>query len=160
MHYRSLLLPLLLGSLSLGTATASLAAGGHDHHQQHGDSVQTLRLDNGKRWVTDAPLRKAMGELGSALHATHDAIHQDRLPTAEYERLAALVNDQVAYMVKNCSLPEQADAQLHLVIASLLAGAEEMAGHGGEGRRAGAVRVITALNDYGSHFDHPGFKRF
>ena len=48
MHYRSLLLPLLLGSLSLGTAIASLAAGGHDHHQ-HGDSAQTLRLDNGKQ---------------------------------------------------------------------------------------------------------------
>ena len=159
MNYRSLLLPLLLGSLSLGAATTSLAAGGHDHHQ-HGDSAQTLRLDNGKRWTTDAPLRKAMGELGAALHAAHHAVHEDRLATAEYERLATLVNDRVAYMVKNCSLSEQADAQLHLIITSLLAGAEEMAGHGGEGRRAGAVRVITALNDYGSHFDHPGFKRF
>jgi hypothetical protein len=33
-----------------------------------------------------------------------------------------------------------------------------MAGKADGQRRAGAVQVIGALDDYGSHFEHAGFK--
>jgi hypothetical protein len=66
----------------------------------------------------------------------------------------------VAGIVQNCKLEPEADAQLHIVIAELMAGAEAMEGKvKGETRRAGAERVAKALNAYGEHFEHPGWKR-
>jgi hypothetical protein len=62
--------------------------------------------------------------------------------------------------VQNCKLEPEADAQLHIVIAELLAGAEAMQGkEPGVARRAGAKRVVKALNAYGEHFEHAGWKR-
>lgn len=74
----------------------------------------------------------------------------------KYAAKAERVNAEVAYIVQNCKLPEDADAQLHLVIGELMAGADQMKGeHAGEG----AARVAKALNAYGEFFDHPGWKR-
>ncbi len=65
----------------------------------------------------------------------------------------------MAGIVQNCKLDKEADAQLHLVLADLLAGAETMQGKGKhEARREGAEKVAKALDAYGRHFDHPGWK--
>jgi hypothetical protein len=65
----------------------------------------------------------------------------------------------VAYIVANCRLSPDADAMLHLVIAELLAGADAMEGKAkGANPGAGADKVIQALDDYGRHFDHPGWQ--
>ena len=62
--------------------------------------------------------------------------------------------------MQNCKLEPEADAQLHIVIAELLAGAEAMQRKdGGVEPRAGAERVAKALNAYGEHFEHAGWKR-
>jgi hypothetical protein len=48
---------------------------------------------------------------------------------------------------------------LHLVIADLGTGTDAMAGKNPQLRPAlGLVKVAQAVNQYGSHFDHPGFK--
>ena len=48
---------------------------------------------------------------------------------------------------------------LHLVIADLGEGTEAMAGKNAELPPAqGPAKVALAINEYGSHFDHPGFK--
>ena len=77
-----------------------------------------------------------------------------------YEALATKVTAEVAGIVQNCKLEPAADAQLHIVIADLMAGAEAMEGKvKGQTRRAGAEKVANALNAYGEHFDHAGWKR-
>ena len=49
--------------------------------------------------------------------------------------------------------------QLHLVIADILAGVEAMEGKvKGEPRREGAEKIARALQAYGEHFDHAGWK--
>jgi len=63
------------------------------------------------------------------------------------EALAKKVESEVAGIVQNCKLEPEADAQLHIVIADLMAGADD------------AERVAKALNAYGEHFDHAGWKR-
>ena len=61
-------------------------------------------------------------------------------------------------MVANCKLEPKADQQLHFIIADLLEGAEQMAGKSAAGKRqGGAVRVVGALEKYGSYFDDAGF---
>ncbi len=64
---------------------------------------------------------------------------------------------QVAYMVENCKLSAEADAQLHLIIAQLLAGADAMSG-APAGQRDGAVTVVGALGDYATYFADDSFK--
>jgi hypothetical protein len=127
---------------------APLAFGqaGHDHG--HAADEAKLVLNQGKKWPTDAPLRQGMENIRDALGKR-----------MKYEALAAKVNLEVAGIVQNCKLEPEADAQLHIVIAELMAGAEAMQGKvKGETRRAGAEKVARALNAYAEHFDHAGWK--
>jgi len=140
---------------TLGHAGTSLAATSHDHG--HGEGAPALQLDAGKRWATDAPLRQAMGTINNDMRQALPAIHEDRLPTARYGDLAETVRGQVAYMVENCKLSAEADAQLHLIIAQLLAGADAMSGAPAD-QRDGAVTVVGALGDYATYFADDGFK--
>lgn len=139
--------------------TAALALGGAafaaEEHDHHGAAEAKLVLNHGKKWQTDAPLRKGMENIRAAVAKDVKAIHADKAAPKQYQALAAKVNGEVAYIVQNCKLPEDADAQLHLVIAELMAGAEAMQG---EHARAGAERVAKTLNQYGKFFDHPGWR--
>ncbi len=98
------------------------------HDHGHGEGAPALQLDAGKRWAT-----------------------------ARYGELAETVRGQVAYMVENCKLSAEADAQLHLIIAQLLAGADAMSG-APAGQRDGAVTVVGALGDYATYFADDSFK--
>ena len=141
---------------------ALLAAGGasaqHDHGSAAGATAQ-LQLDHGKRWATDAPLRRGMSEIRNQVTSAPRAVHAGKAKPAEYKALAARIEKEAARVVAECKLEPRADAQLHLVIADLLAGVEAMkdAPDGAKGRE-GLLRVATALNAYGRHFDHPGWK--
>ena len=127
------------------TFAGPAAAAGESHEHGHGAGEAKLTLDHGRKWQTDAPLRKGMENIRAVLATGQKP-----------EALAELVNAEVAYIVQNCKLPEDADAQLHLVIAELLAGADAMKG---EHAREGAERVAKALNEYGQFFDHPGWRK-
>lgn len=151
----AILLPLIVASLVLaGAAQAADDPAAHDH----GDIPFALQLDNGQKWAVDAPLSKAMGDISASMRGALDAIHADRLAPADYAPLASQVNDSVAYMIANCNLPADADAQLHMVIAELMRGAEARAGGSAEAPRAGAIQVIQALDAYHHYFDDPDFE--
>ena len=143
-----------LTALSLAASGPVLAASGaHDHG--HGATPATLQLNAGQKWETDAPLRAAMGEIRQLMGASLDAIHAETMSAASYQALAGKVEAAVGEIVANCKLPPAADAQLHLVVADLLAGTEQMAGK--TGQINGAVKVIGALDSYGKFFDDAGF---
>ncbi|HET6720648.1 MAG TPA: hypothetical protein VFH22_13425, partial [Rhodocyclaceae bacterium] len=150
---------LLAAGLSLAVAAHAAPAHQHGAPEAHGAAAKPLQLDAGKKWATDEALRQAMGKIRQAVAASMHDIHQNRLPAAGYATLARKVEGEVGNIVANCKLAPQADAQLHLVIADLLAGAGTMAGQVGKApRRDGAVQVIGALEKYASYFDDPGFK--
>lgn len=150
---------LVVGALCLAGAGPALAASGHGHQHDHDAATATLQLDAGKKWETDAALRLAMGNIRQAMAGALPAIHENRLPTKAYSQLAHRVEEAVGQIVANCKLAPAADAQLHIVVAELLAGAEGMAGQAsGAKRRNGAVQVIGALEKYATYFDDPGFK--
>lgn len=141
---------------ALGFSGVSLAADSaavHDH--DHGDVPFEMQLNNGEKWAIDPPLRQAMGDISEAMRQSLPAIHEDRLPAEDYVPLANQINDGVAHMIANCELPPDADAQLHMVIAQLMAGSEKMAGS--DAPRDGAVQVLGALDAYDQYFDDPEF---
>ena len=50
------------------------------------------------------------------------------------------------------------DANLHLIVAELLAGADAMQGKSKTTPAAGAAQAVRAVNQYGRYFDHAGWK--
>lgn len=142
---------LLVSGTSLATDIAV-----HDH--DHGNAPFELQLNNGEKWEIDAHLSKAMSDISLVMRESIDTIHKDQLPAAEYVPLADQINDSVAYMVANCELPPEADAQLHMVIAQLVTGSDKMAGNNLDATpRDGAVQVLGALEAYEQYFNDPDF---
>jgi hypothetical protein len=100
-----------------------------------------------------------MGRIRGLVEPQLGEAHAGKLTPAQYRELATQVEIEVGGVVANCKLEPEADAMLHLVIADLAQGADTMAGKNAKVRPAlGLVKVAQAVNQYGSHFDHPGFK--
>jgi hypothetical protein len=125
----------LAAALSLAFGAPAFAAG-DAHSHDHAAGEAKLVLNQGKKWQTDAPLRQGMENIRGAV-----------AKGMKSDALAKKVEAEVAGIVQNCKLEPAADEQLHIVIADLLAGA------------ADPHRVTEALNAYGEHFDHAGWKR-
>ncbi len=142
-------------ALAIAPAIGSAQATGAHEHAAHGK----LALDHGKQWPTDEALRTGMTNIRKLIEPQLGTIHSGRLTAAQYGELAGKVEAQVGFIVANCKLEPNADAMLHLVVADLAGGADAMAGKDAKVRPAqGAVQVLTALNDYGRYFNHPGWK--
>lgn len=128
----------------------------HDHDAA---APHRLTLNQGSKWATDAPLRAGMQRIRDLVEPQLGAAHAGRLTPAQYRDLATRVETEVGGIVANCKLEPKADAMLHLVIADIGAGTDTMAGKDAKARPAlGLVKVAQAVNQYGSHFDDPGFK--
>ena len=150
---------LIHAALAAAFAFSAPALAAEEHAHDHAAAGATLQLNQGMKWQTDEALRKGMTSMRAALAKDLKAIHANKASDAQYEALAAKLNGEVAYVVQNCKLEPKADAELHKVIAELLGGAEAMQGkEAGVPRRDGAVRVLKALEAYGEHFDHPGWR--
>lgn len=129
-------------------------ASAQDHSHSHGhEKPAQLTLDNGKKWSTDGNLRQGMSRIRDALIAELPAIHSGKATAEQYRALAHKMNDQIAFMAKNCKLDQKTDAMLHLVLADIIAGSDAMTAQDGNG----AEQIAGALDSYGTYFDHPGW---
>lgn len=136
--------------------TAPASAQSHDHGSAtHGK----LSLNHGHKWATDDALRSGMSRIRELVGPQVAAAHAGKLTRAQYAGLASKIETEIGSIVANCKLEPEADAMLHLVIADLLEGVEAMAGKNDRLRPAkGLEKAALAVNGYGRHFDHPGFK--
>ncbi|MCM8594841.1 hypothetical protein [Accumulibacter sp.] len=149
----TLLVTALVAGLAPGTGTLA----GDTHHHAAGEPSR-LSLDHGRKWATDAPLRSGMSEIRQALAAKLEGIHKRALTPAEYRALGVTVEAQVAGIVAECKLAPAADANLHLIVAELSAGADALQGKSAVEPAVGALQTVQAVNRYGQYFDHPGWK--
>lgn len=127
-----------------------LSAVGCDHsHADHaGSSAQSgLSLNHGVKWPTDASLRQAMSEVKKLVNAIPEGSASDAKQAAQ---VAAGVRAHVAFMVNNCKLEPEADAVLHILIADLMKGADEI--EGSESKAQGLNRLRAALIAYPQYF--------
>jgi hypothetical protein len=141
-----------IASLAAPTARAEPA---HEHSHEHATAaVGQMKLDGGKKWATDAPLRAGMAAIKAAFDADHAAIHAGEETNAQYEALAGRIEAEVNSIVANCRLPPEADANLHYVIADLSQGIRLMRGSDpARTRHDGAALVHGALLAYARYFD-------
>jgi hypothetical protein len=139
-----------------GLAGGALASTSHPD-DGHGAAVQELRLDQGKRWPTDEPLRQGMSDIRAAVATAFPQIHMGQFSSVQYGALAAKIQERVDYVVGNCRLPEEADTQLHVVLVEIVEGVEAMRSRSDP--LGGAMQVIQAIEAYGRHFDHPAWRK-
>ena len=151
---RTTLLPLGL-ALMLGLP-GTVAPAQTSSHEGHAVAELSLTLNNGAKWQGDASMIQGMSGIRDAMVRRMGSIHDNTLPSDNYPALAAEVQGQVDYMVENCQLSPEVDEQLHMVLGQVLEGVAAM--EGGDDPRAGAVRIVQALNAYGEHFEHPGWQ--
>jgi hypothetical protein len=155
-------------ALALATVTVALGAASnaraqqheqHEHHRDTAAAVAQLELDGDRKWPTDASLRAGMAAIHAAFQADHPAIHAGTETDAQYEALAGRIESEVSSIVANCKLAPAADANLHYVIADLLAGVGLMRGQDpARTRHDGAALVHGALRAYGKYFEDPDWK--
>lgn len=147
----------LAALLQIGLPPAMAADHHHDGHD-HADRPASLQLDQGRKWATDEALRQHMTALREAFAQQLEAIHKGRLDGAGYKALGERIDAAVTQMVAQCKLEPKADAMLHIVIGDLLGAADVLVGKAPGKPAAAAHRAVMALNAYGRHFDHPGWK--
>lgn len=153
------LLPTAVATAAMAAALSLPALAQTVAHDHNAATPHKLVLNQGRKWATDEPLRAGMGRIRGLVEPQLGAAHAGKLTPAQYGELAKQVETEVGGIVANCKLEPKADAMLHLVIADLAEGADTMARKNPKARPAlGVVKVAQAINQYGSYFDHPGFK--
>lgn len=142
---------LILATLAAGFAAAQTDEGGHAH-EEHGD-LADLSLNDGEKWESDQPLREGMSSIHEALAGVLDEAHADELDREGYQELAGAIDGQVEFMFANCDLDPEPDAQLHVILASLMKASRHMK-ESDQPRQAIPV-VLESLKAYGNTFEHP-----
>lgn len=153
--FRPLALALTAGALGLALNGPALAQAGHDHGHA---SEHQLTLNQGQKWATDAPLRKSMTSIRDLVAPQIDAAHAGKMDSAKYQTLARQTEEQIGVIVKECKLEPAADEVLHVVIARMGESLDVMSGKTAGKKDDALAQLARAVNDYGTHFDHPGFK--
>ena len=155
---KSLALALLIAATAVAAHPLSVRAA--DSHQHgHDAPAAKLQLDHGKKWKTDEPLRRGMNSIREIVHGAPAPLHKGTAKPSAYAEVGARIEAEVGRIVKECKLAPEADAQLHIVVAEVIAGADAMkSAKDAKAGRAGLVKVDVALQAYGKHFDHPGWK--
>lgn len=148
---------MLVATVGAGAGTAAWAASGHAHG--HAEAAHALKLNAGKKWASDEPLRRSMTKIRDAVDAKLPDAHRGRLSAAQYDALGAEIEARVAHIVANCKLEPQADEVLHAIIAGMMQGNETLQGRNPKlERSAGILEVAHSLEEYGRYFEHPGWK--
>jgi len=147
----------LLTATALAFGAGAYAASQHAHEHQHG--APALKLNAGKKWAGDEPLRQSMTSIRDAVDAKLPAVHRGKLSAAQYDALGEEIDAQIARIVQNCKLEPEADEVLHGILATMIEGNETLQGKNAKAKRsAGVVQVVHSLEQYGRYFEHPGWK--
>lgn len=147
---------LSLAALVLALALSSAPVIGAEDSHSHAGHGGGLTLDHGRKWQTDAPLRAGMAAIRADMARALEPLHGGRFTPKDYDALANSIGGHIETIARECRLPAETDAQLHLILAEIINGTDAMRGKS-HGRMQGAVAIIKALDSYPIYFDHPGW---
>jgi len=153
---------LFAGVLCLSAAAGNVLAQAGDAHAGHADAqahehgaAGELARNGEQRWETDEALRRGMTEIRVASAMLTPAWTARQLSAAQSQQLAEAIKGSVATMIAQCQLAPEADANLHLILARMLAAASTLESEPFSPQ--GLPAIEAALNDYGHFFNHPGW---
>ncbi len=125
----------------------------HDSHSGHQAQSATLNLNQGERWQTDEPLRKGMLEIRQAVEKAGTDSGTGELSALQAEELTLALDGSVDFIIEQCKLEPEADANLHVILAEILSasGALKSEPHAEDA----LARIHGALENYAHYFNHP-----
>lgn len=140
-------------ALSCVATPAWAATTQHADHATPHPAPATSRAP-AKGWATDAPLRKGMRDIATAVDALgrHE---QGQMTPEQAAALAGQIQGHVRQIIANCRLPADADAALHQIIAPLMANAASL--QADPAKRELVASMRQALVAYKHQFDDPQF---
>lgn len=155
---RRLLGLLVASAMAAGTLALAPAHASSEHAHGHADAAQMLKLDHGRKWASDEPLRDSMTKIRDTIAARLPELRNENQP-AQFDAIGGEIDKQVANIVQNCKLEPAADEVLHAILAEMMAGNEALQGKDPQvTRMEGVERVVHSLGLYAEHFQHPGFE--
>lgn len=133
----------------------ALFAQEHDLHQHHhhGEQASQLQLNAGKKWAIDDSLHIGMTGIKDLIATDVDAIHVNDFSASQYQHLAEKIDGKLKYLFKNCKLPQDADAQLHVLLAKVMQASHQM--KQSQGQKSGVIAIINAMKAYPEYFNDP-----
>ena len=126
-----------------------------DMHDDHAPHAEAPVLQPGQRWPTDEPLRQSMLKIRAATEQAAIAYENRRMTASGANELAAVVDENVKYMIANCKLAPEPDAALHALIGRMLTAAATLQKE--PASESGVPQLLAALREYQSTFDHAGW---
>src|SRR5688572_13225370 len=124
---------------------ATTADAQHQGHELHEPAQEVPN----KRWPTDQYLRESMSGIEAAFA---DATRGGSTSKATALTLASTVEEGITNIVKNCKLPKEADAALHVIIHDMASAATQL--KTGASIEPALVKLRRALDQYRATFDH------
>ena len=105
---------------------------------------------SGQRWASDAPLRKGMADIRTAVGMLEHAEH-GHLDATQVRNLAGNIERSIGTIIAECKLAPEADAALHGVIGGLGQGVAALKSDPADTAPVAGMRA--ALADYARMFD-------
>lgn len=114
--------------------------------------------EGGPRLATDPAVRAGMDAIRAAVVDHHTLITHRRLPVATAQSFARRVEAAVDAIASHTGVAPEARARLDPLLATIAENARTIGAGGDSLRQMDALFAIAkALDDYGAHFDHPGW---
>jgi hypothetical protein len=147
------------------TIVTAQTASAQEHDHQHGQhdagaastekSPTELKLNRGKKWPTDQALRQNMTAIQKLMNDSMAKIHEGQFVDGDYLKMADKVDGNIKDIFKNCKLPTEADAQLHLILAEMTKQLEVLKkpGSSPEQRHEAAMAIMDSHHSYETYFD-------
>jgi hypothetical protein len=140
---------ILAGALVLAPFATAREPSAHDHAHAAGGATVTVPAGG---WATDAPLRKGMARVRTALDELRH-YEMGHMPRSLAVGKADEVEDAIGYLFANCHLEADADAALHAILVPLLAAVQRFRTDPADTGAIPAMRAAVA--DYPRLFDDP-----
>lgn len=135
---------------SLGTLAPQAIAQHSAHHPAAAPAAQAATP--AVRYATDAPLRKGMADIRTAVGMLEHAEH-GHLDATQVRNLAGNIERSIGTIIAECKLAPEADAALHGVIGGLGQGIAALKED--PSNLAPVAGMRAALADYARMFDDP-----
>ena len=133
--------------LSCDHHTSSDPDASDDHHA----AAAMPRLDNGKRWLADAPTRRGFARLRADLPAVSSKSGAESI--ADYNARANKVAADINAVFAACKMSGPAHAELHKYIALLLRDVEPMRGKDLQAAQKAQEKLIQDVDSFTTYFE-------
>ncbi|NMG42918.1 hypothetical protein GPA22_04110 [Aromatoleum toluvorans] len=122
-------------------------------------TVSAVEAEAARRWRPTEEVRGGIDEIRTAISTSVDAGPARPLDAVRLAELGRTIDAQISQLLACCTKDETSVRHLNMLLAEMSDGTQLMRRAGSvDARRMGLLKVLQALNLYGTLFDHPGWR--